>query len=257
MPPTSRLPAELAATALAVAAAGWVAQVFTPAPPDSLAVALTVLFWWVVPTLTVCAFVTALAAGGLLGGLRAIAVAVVGSVGYVCATLAAIGFSQGIDAADAGLPDPPLTRIIVPLVAFGWLLGALAIGILLDGVGRERMPRTGVRIGISALVGIVLAPSRDSPARTRRSRSSRRPPSCSWRPSGTPSTAAAPRQAPCPSGRGSRWRSSPGRAWSAEPPASSSPSRAPWCRAGSTGRARWRSASRSRAWLPCRSSSRC
>lgn len=158
MPRTSRLPATLAATAVAVAAIGWVAQVFTPSLPESLAVALTVLFWWVVPTLTVCAFVSALAAAGLLGGLRAIAVAVVGSAGYVCATLAAIGFAQGIDAADAGMPDPPLTRIIVPLVVFGWVLGAVAIALLLDAVGRERMPRTGPRVGIAALVGIVLAP---------------------------------------------------------------------------------------------------
>ncbi|GLI26126.1 hypothetical protein ARHIZOSPH14_03680 [Agromyces rhizosphaerae] len=158
MPPASRLPAALAAVALALASAGWVVQAFVPSLPEALAATLTVLFWWVVPTLTVCAFVAAVAAGGMLGRIRALGVAVVGSAGYACATLATLGFTQGVAALDEDLPDPPLTRIIVPLVVIGWLLGALAIGMLLDAVGRERMPRTGPRLGIAALVGIVLAP---------------------------------------------------------------------------------------------------
>ncbi|WP_353809221.1 hypothetical protein [Agromyces sp. SYSU T00194] len=158
MPPASRFPAPLAAVALGVAVVGWLAQVFWNPLPEPAGLVLTVVFWWLVPTLTVCAFVAALVGGGVLGPWRAAGVAVLGAAGYACAALAAIGLGQGFEAADAGLPDPPLTRILFPLVAIGWVIGVVAIALLLDAVGRSRMPRTGVRAAVSVLVGVVLAP---------------------------------------------------------------------------------------------------
>lgn len=111
----------------------------------------------VAPAATGIALVALLRAVALLRDGAALIAIVCLAVAGVCSGFAGIGWSQGFDAADAGLPQTGLAGMTVPLAGVGVLLTTIAFALLiapaLRRVGLGRLARL-----LAIVVAIIAAP---------------------------------------------------------------------------------------------------
>jgi len=104
------------------------------------------------------ALLAALRTRGLIGDGCTLIAAVAGVVALVLNSLTAVSWILGFDEADAGIPVTGIAALWLPLAIGAWIAGAIAIGIIVDGVFRGTRLQPVPRIALSALVGVISAP---------------------------------------------------------------------------------------------------
>lgn len=142
-----------ASFAILAIAAGQVGILFLTGGGQALHEPLLFAMTGVAPAATGIALVALMRAAGLLGDGAALSAAACLALAGVCSGSAGIGWSQGFDAADAGLPQTGLAALTVPLAGAGTLLTLIAFILLLT----PPLRRTGVGSAGSLLAVVVSA----------------------------------------------------------------------------------------------------
>lgn len=141
----------LSAAALSVVAGVIAATGFAPG-------ILGLLLSTVAPLLTSWSVITVLRLRGVLADGPALVALVASSLAWTLNGLTMLSWSLGFDAADAGLPAPPLAGAWIPLFAAATVIGGVTIAVVVEPVlRRARLPLIG-RVVVGGVGGAMLAP---------------------------------------------------------------------------------------------------
>ena len=141
----------LSAAALSVVAGVIAATGFGPG-------ILGLLLSTVAPLLTSWSVISVLRLRGVLADGPALVALVASSLAWTLSGLTTLSWSLGFDAADAGLPAPPLAEAWIPLFAAATVIGGVTIAVVVEPVlRRARLPLIG-RVVVGGVGGAMLAP---------------------------------------------------------------------------------------------------
>ncbi|MEW2012382.1 MULTISPECIES: hypothetical protein [Microbacterium] len=147
----------VASLAILATAAGQVGLLFLTGGGVAFHEPMLFVMTGVAPALTGVALVAVLRAVALLGDGAALIATACLAVAGVCCGVAGIGWSQGFDAADAGLPQPGLAAVTLPLAGAGVLLTGVAFTLLVTpALRRVGLGRAALALAIA--VAIIAAP---------------------------------------------------------------------------------------------------
>lgn len=119
---------------------------------------LGLLLKTVTPLLTSWSLIAVLRLRGVLADGPALAALFASSLAWTLNGLTALSWSLGFDAADAGLPAPPLGGAWMPLFAAATVAGAVTIAVVVEpALRRARLPLIG-RVVVGGAGGAILAP---------------------------------------------------------------------------------------------------
>ena len=95
---------------------------------------------------------------GRLSPPRALVVACLATTAWAIGAMAGMAWSVGFEAADANLPQPAFAALFVPFALAAWVLGAVTVAIVVDGLRAGRASSRVLRAVVAGGVGVVVTP---------------------------------------------------------------------------------------------------
>lgn len=150
------LGASIAALVLSVVA-GVLFVFFVPAPAglDGVLPALTTA---VIPVLVAVGVIALLRERGTFSDAGALLAIAISALALIVGALSALSWSQGFDAADAGVQPTAFAAAWMPLAATGLVLGGAAVAVVVDALLRRSALARPVRLLIAIVSGACAAP---------------------------------------------------------------------------------------------------